>query len=177
MRVKYVGVTIALFALISLASVAYATFDWSKTSIDSGYAVTTDWHGMEVPLGEEVTAWAGTTNLNITEVKFVWLRPDKTKAWMDVVTTYTEEWWGDLYVREFNATRIPDEVGDWGVRVSFYTDPPSGEGVGPILEQSLKTAIRARSFFAIPEVPIGTIAVIIAMFGALSVFALKKKHL
>jgi hypothetical protein len=177
MRIKYVGVTIAVFALISLASMAYATFDWSGTSINSGYALTTDWHGMEVPLGEAVTAWAGTTDLSIEEVKFRWLRHNGTEALMDVVTTYTEEWWEGLYVREFNATRVPDEVGDWGVQGVFYTEPASGHGGGPIPSQSLKTAIRARSFFAVPEVPIGTMAVIIAMFGALSVFALKRKYL
>lgn len=36
---------------------------------------------------------------------------------------------------------------------------------------------RATSFFAIPEVTIGTIAVVVAMFGALGLFAIKKKHI
>lgn len=174
MRVKFLGVTIAIGTLILFTSVAYATFDWTGTSINSGYAITTDWHGMEVPLGEEVTAWAGTTNLSIIEVKFRWLRPNGTVAWWDNVTSYTEESWEDLYVREFNATREPDEIDDWGVQAIFYDT--EGHGRGPVPDQPEKMAIRARSFFAIPEVPIGTIAVVVAMFGALGFFALRRKR-
>jgi len=178
MRVRSLGVAtaigIAIGTLILFASVAYATWDWSGTSINSGYAVTTDWHGELVPLGEEVTAWAGTTDYSIVEVKFRWLRPDGTQAWIDVETEYTEEWWADLHVHEFSATRTPDEEGDWGVQAVFYG--PNGNGKGPIPDQPEKVAIRARSFFVIPEVAIGTVAVIVAMFGALGLFALKRKH-
>jgi len=43
---------------------------WS--AINSGYAVTTNWHGKEVPLGQSVTAWAGTTNSSVYQVEFKW---------------------------------------------------------------------------------------------------------
>jgi len=80
--------------------------------------------------------------------------------------------WNGQDVREFSNTQIPDVVGDWGVQGIFYDG--EGQGRGPIPDQPEKTAIRARSFHAVPEV--ATIAAVLAMFGALGLFAIKKKR-
>ena len=181
MRVKSLGVIIAISTLILFASVAYATFDWSGTSINSGYAVTTDWHGMEVPLEEEVTAWAGTTNDSIVEVKFRWMKPDGTDWWEYGTYEGSQEWpvGSGQIVYEWTSSVTPidplTDIGDWGVQAVFYNG--EGHGVGPIPEQPGKVAVRARSFFSVPEVPIGTVAVVVAMFGALGFFALKRKNI
>jgi hypothetical protein len=185
MHVKHLGLTIVMGTLIMLIvaiPLVHGTVDWTlpPNNLSSGYRVTTENFPDPVVLGDPVVAWAGTTNSEIKEVKFRWNPPDGEP--FVIVGTYedTTTLPDDTVVYQWSSTYTPidpDELGDWGIQGVFYTDPASGHGVGPIPEQELKTAIRARSFFAIPEVPIGTIAVIIAMFGALSVFALKRKHL
>lgn len=174
MKLKIVLIATFFVSLLIPTSLVHA-YDWSGTSIDSGYAVTTDWHGVEVPLGTLVTARAGTTNLDVVEVKFRWLKPDKTEAWPPfLVTAYTEELWNGQTVRVFINAQTPDELGDWGVQAVFYDG--DGTGVGPIPDQPDKIAIRATSFFAVPEVPFGTIIIALSMFGTLSAFILKKRH-
>jgi len=177
---KKLALTMAIFLTFAVVSNVLA-FDWSGTPINSGYAVTTDKHGMEVPLGTPVTAWAGTTDLSITEVKFRWLYPNGSEFdivsvyWDDPDHTSVDEWEGQP-VRQFNNTIIPNVVGDWGVQAIFYNST-GGPGRGPVPTQPYKVAIRARSFFAIPEVAIGTIAILISMFGALGFFAVRKKRI
>ena len=175
MKLKIVLI-VAFFASLLIPISAVRAYDWSGTSINSGYAVTTDWHGEEVPIGTSVTARAGTTNLDIVEVKFRWLRPGGMEAWPPIpVTAYTQELWNGQTVRVFINAQTPNELGDWGVQAVFYDS--DGNGIGPTPGQPDKIAIRATSFNAVPEVPFGTIAVLIAMFGALGIFAIKKKRL
>jgi len=170
--------------LIVAIPLVHADFDWSApyNSLSSGYRVTTDRHGEEVVIGEAVTAWAGTTNLDIDEVKFRWMDPDGGETIVNV-TSYTMGEWEGQPVKEFSNTTWPFVEGDWGVQGVFYDHENPGNGIGPIPAQPYPVQIRARSFFSVPEVPIGTIIVVVAMFGALGLFALKrrsasiKKHL
>jgi hypothetical protein len=171
---KKIVVVLAVFLTIALIPNAMSVFDWTGTAISSGYAVTTDWHGEMVPLGEPVTAWAGTTDLSIEEVKFRWLYPNGSDFVIVQVTSYIDEEWNGLTVREFNNTQTLNVIGDWGVQGLFYDD--EGQGQGPIPEQPYPVAIRARSFFQVPEVYIGTIAAMLAMFAALGIIAIKKKR-
>ena len=180
MKLRIISVAVLVATLIVAIPMVQA-FDWSDpyNSLTSGYRVTTDKHGEEVLIGEPVTAWAGTTNMDIEEVKFRWLKPDGSEfvvvavSWGDPGTSMGE--WNGQDVREFSNTQIPGEVGDWGVQGIFYDG--EGHGRGPIPDQPEKTAIRARSFHAVPEVTIGTIGVVLAMFGALGLFAIKKKRI
>ena len=174
-------ISIALLAMIVASIPLVQAFDWSDpyNTLTSGYRVTTDQHGDEVQLGTPVTAWAGTTNMNIDEVKFRWLRPNGSEYVVVAVTTFSMGTWVDgdgvaHDVREFSNTQTPDVVGDWGVQGIFYGD--EGHGRGPIANQTEPTAIRARSFFSVPEVAIGTIAAVLAMFAALGLFAMRKKR-
>ena len=41
-------------------------------SLASGYRITTNHHGIDVIVGETVTAWADTTDLTTSEVTFMW---------------------------------------------------------------------------------------------------------
>ena len=176
MRLRTISVAVLVAFLIAIPMVQ--AFDWSApyNNLSSGYRVTTDRHGEEVMLGDPVTAWAGTTNLDIDEVKFRWMSPGGDETIVPVTSFTMGEWEGQP-VKEFNNTQWPDAVGDWGVQGVFYDHEDPGNGIGPIPDQPFFTEIRARSFFAIPEVAIGTIAVVLAMFGALGLFAIKKKHI
>ena len=167
---------LAVVLTIVLVPNVARSYDWSRTSIKSGYAVTTDWHGTDVPLGEPVTARAGTTDLSVETVWFRWLRPNGKEAWtVEVSWDGTSDTWIDQTVRVFVNTQIPEEVGDWGVQAIFSNSESHGRG--PLPDSSEKVAIRARSFFAIPEVSFGTIEILITMFGALAIFAIKKKRI
>ena len=164
--------------LIVAIPLVYAGFDWSApyNNLSSGYRVTTDKHGEEVMMGDAVTVWAGTTNLGIDEVKFRWMSPDGGEIIVQV-TSFTWGDWKGQDVKEFSNTQYPFVTGDWGVQGVFYDYENPGKGIGPIPEQPYFTEIRARSFFVIPEVTMGTIAVVVAMFGAFGLFVLKRKKL
>lgn len=166
-------VLLFLVSLFILVSVNVASAQWN--AINSGYAVTTNYHGIVVPPETPVTAIAGTTNLNVYEVKFRWLRPNETEAWLDPVTEYVDEQWEGRIIRVFNDTRIPDTDGDWGVQAIFYDG--NGQGVGPVPEQPEKVAIRATSLNVIPDFPIiGTAGAVIAMLFSLNLFLHKKRQ-
>jgi len=179
MRVKSLGLAIAigtLFTLIVAIPLVQGAVDWTLpyNNLSSGYRVTTENFPDPVIIGDPVIAWAGTTNGEIEEVKFRWLPPvgDPIVEVGTYMGSVEVDGIGTVY--QWSNTQYPDVEGDWGVQAVFYD--AEGHGQGPIPAQPLKTEIRARSFFAVPEVPIGTIAVVVAMFGALGFFALKRKH-
>jgi len=70
--------------------------------------------------------------------------------------------------------QIPNIIGDWGVQAIFH----DGDGAVHHIrgKNSDIVAIRATSFNVVPEVPFGTIAILLSWFGILGVFALGKKH-
>ena len=178
-RMKLRAIYTAVFVATLLVSIPWVRAptgpDWSRTGINSGYGVTTNYHGIEVPLETEVTAYAGTTNVgDIDHVKFRWLPPDGSDP---IVITGThsgsDTTWSGGPIEVWTSTYEPDEVGDWGVQAIFYDQ--EGHGRGPLPQEGHeKIAIRAQSFYAVPEV--ATIAAILAMFGALGLFAIKKKR-
>lgn len=176
MKLKTLSISILALLVIAVPLV-YADFDWSApyNNLNSGYRVTTDNHGETVMFGDAVIAWAGTTNLGIDKVTFRWMSPDGDETIVEV-TTFTMGEWNSQPVKEFSDTMYPTVNGDWGVQGIFYDNENPGNGVGPIAAQPFFTEIRARSFFVIPEVTMGTIAVIAAMFIALALFALKRKQ-
>jgi len=119
----------ALALLFVLALVpAYAP--WSTLS--SGYAIWTDYHGIEVPVGTVVTATAGTTEHpdssahndypDVTHVKFRWMAPNGSETFSALKpltwdgTTYYDGW--PVYTA--NDTLAVDAVGGWGVQAWFY---------------------------------------------------------
>lgn len=112
------------------ASVNSAHAQWAAIE-GTGFATTTNWHGIDVPFGESVTATAGWVPANeptggpphtpILTVTFVWHYPDDYLpdpggvAWSDTVPilgpfTVTGDA-GDL------PPNVPQEIEDW------YTDP------------------------------------------------------
>ena len=166
---------ILMFALLSLF-IFTANAQWP---INSGYAVTTDYHGEDVMPGMLVTATAGTTDPNILNVTFVWKFPNDSTAFTDAEVTVSSngtKWPNDdtgslIYYAQSSYT--PTVAGDWGVQAWF--NGPGGHLRGP---ETDIIAIRATSINTIPEIPIvGTAGAITAMLLCLWFYSTKKKQL
>jgi hypothetical protein len=169
----------------TVLNVAYAA--WS--AISSGYAVTTDWHGEIVPIGESVTAWAGTTNSEVYQVEFLWKNeteqvvfaenvtdlvnfttpqvpsgvPDEIKEWAEDNPGY-EIWYA-------NNTQIPNAIGNWTVQAFFYASGGNLKG-----KDSDIIKIRATSLQTIPSIPIlGTAGALLTMLLGLTILLKRRK--
>jgi hypothetical protein len=158
----------------------------------TGYAVTSNYQGIDVLPGTAVVVTAGTTDLTVHNVTFIWHFPNGSVAFTDFVDVRTGHqlttpdvppnvpqgvinWANDPHYQNVNylyaqSTHVINgPFGDWSVQ-AFFRDDVNIKGQGA-------TAIRATSFNVIPEVPFGTLVIMLGMFGALSVFALKKKYI
>ena len=176
-----------VLSLLFLFFVGIAHAPWS--SIGSGYAIWTDAHGVNIPVGVEVTATAGTTEYppgrlsnkpDVTAVRFRWMPPsssgepdiydppiveDPKPLSYDGTTDY-EGW--PVYTAESKLT--PNIMGDWGVQAWFYNTE------GNLAGQSGVEAIRAVSFNTVPEIPIvGTLGAAAAMLLSLGLYWHTKK--
>lgn len=173
MRIK-LAVAFSLAITLMLVSSAYAP--WS--TLGAGYAVTSDHHGIIVSLGTPVTVTAGTLDSRVSQVTFRWHSPPDGNgpvAWEDAVAVWqngTTGQWNNgttALIWYANNTHPPNELGDWGVQV-FFQDSEGREKSG--VENVIK--IKATSFNAIPEIPLGTIGAVGAMIFALAFFVVKK---
>nr|MDO8135457.1 hypothetical protein [Candidatus Njordarchaeum guaymaensis] len=158
-------VTFAISLVIVQAGVVQA--QWS--ALNSGYAVTTDYHGKDVPPGTLVTATAGTTDDSVESVTFIWKDPDGNVMYTETdftVESNGTEWDGMLiyYAQSSYAPTVP--LGDWGVQAVFMDSGHIKHGQGEDI-----VAIRATSFFVIPEVPFGTAVALLSLLGALVLVA------
>ncbi len=162
---------------------------WS--AIDgSGYAVTSNWHGIDVTGYQEVTITAGTTRASIHVVIFRWNDPAGNTVWEDTVpvsgpltTPQTppepipdelEQWATtnpDVTYFYAQAKRTPNIPGDWGVQAFFIgADGRSKAGLEDVV------TVRATSFNLIPEVPIlGTAGAGVMMALGLGLFVRRQK--
>jgi len=158
----------------------------SLNALDSGYAITRwPWDGGEIYVGENATVRACTTvppppeGSGPTEVVFRWIRPNGS-SW-DVGPknlALSGDTWDGKPIWDANDTQTIDMLStpteDWGVQALFLGEDGKLKGPNdpyPIVK------IKAISWHAVPEVPFGTIATILCMLGALSVFAIRKKML
>jgi len=179
---------LAVLTLIVTSTVVQA--QWS--ALNSGYAITTNYHGIDVPLGESVTAWAGTTMPDgpgsVVKVRFIWKDPDENVVWDPFDTTL------DKYTTPAYPPGAPQEIidwatnhpgidvwyatdeqtpavyGDWGVQAEFWGPGGKLKGTGGS-EGIIK--IKATSFFNIPEA-ISTLTVLLTMLAGLAIFARKR---
>lgn len=187
MRKAILSIISALIFLYVVTSVNMAKAQWS--AISSGYAVTTNWHGQEVPIGQSVTAWAGTTNQKVYQVEFLWKNQTGHIVFAVNVTnivSYTtpeypagapeeiSEWATNktgITVYYVNNTQIPNSIGEWGVQARFYASGGHICGQGSDIIK-----IRSTSFNVIPDAPVvGTAGIIVAMF--LGFYLFKRKSL
>jgi len=189
MKLRFAVAAILFTILLILASANIAQAQWP--ALASGYAVTTNWHGKDVPIGQSVTAWAGTTDSAVKTVEFKWLDPSGNVVIIppprvSVFGPYTTPNhpsnvpqeivdWSNKYpgvtVWYANNTQTLNILGDWGVQAIFHDSGKIMKG-----KNSDIVRIRATSFNVVPEVPFGTIVILLSMFGALGIFAVKRKQ-
>ena len=182
MKKECLAAAILVCAVSLCISISYA-----QKSLASGYQITTDHHGIGVLIGETVTAWADTTNLTTAEVNFTWIFEDSETKREVTVTSYItwftgEDGWPEqpgvthgTEVRRFIDSYGPfelDEIGDWAVKAKFINS--YGQTWA---SDNDSFPVRATSFHVIPEVPLGTIAIILTMFGAIGLFAIRKRKI
>jgi hypothetical protein len=165
-----------VFTMTILFSAVYAP----AATLSTGYAVTSNYEGIDVPMGAEVTITAMTTDPNVDRVTFRWHEPTDEKE--DVareVTVYVVDSGEDYELKDGTKVDIlvaedsyyPNVVGDWGVQAFFQGEGGKTKaGVDSVLN------IKARSFFHVPEIPVGTIGAVAAIALALGVFAVKRRR-
>jgi hypothetical protein len=163
MRKSILLSTLMLLFLSSCIAMVYATNSWG--SLSSGYAVTSNYHGKDVPSGATVVVTTMTTDAKVDHVIFVWKNPAGQMIWADFAKVYTN---GTTYEKNgkpiyyATSTHKPEALGDWGVQAIFVD-------LNGLFRCHLRlfVARRATSFNVIPEVPIiGTAGASLAMlFG------------
>lgn len=149
----------------------------NEGSLNSGYAVTNNYHGIDVPAGAQVIVTAMSTDRDVDKVVFIWKNAAGQIVNTETVNVYTN---GTRYpdnpsgklVRYASSSYTPNTLGDWGVQAKFYET--SGQCCG---QCDTILATRATSFNVIPEVPLlGTAGISIAMVLGLAIFKVKKKQ-
>ena len=174
-----VGIFVILLALnsqLAFAEELKGSTGGSLNALDSGYAIARwPWDGGYLYPGESATVRACTTeppHPEATKVVFRWNRPDGTH--FDVGPkdlTLSGDTWDTKPIWDAYDTQNLDMMGDWGVQARFIGE--DGKLKGPNPYPIVK--IRAISWHAIPEVPLGTITTILSIFGALGVSAIVKR--
>lgn len=164
---------ISILGLLILINNAYAP--WS--TLGTGYAIDSDYHGINVPPGMPVTVSAGTLDSRVTHITFRWHMPNDTARWEITVPVYTNGTTGQwnngstALIRYANDTQTPDVLGDWGVQ-AFFRDSAGSEKAG--LTNVIK--VRATSFNTVPEIPIiGTAGAAVAMLLGLGFFMTRRR--
>jgi hypothetical protein len=155
----------ANFLLVIMVNAVHA--QWS--ALNSGYAVTTNYHGKDVLPGTLVTATAGTTNVKVENVTFKWKAPDETVVYTETVNVWTNgtTWDGKLISYAQSSYRV-DIPGEWGVQAFFI-----GEGGKTMAQIDYTIRIRATSFFVIPE--LATIFLAASSMLAFGAYAYRRK--
>ena len=172
-RFIVVAISIILGSLI-LCSAVHAPW----TTLGTGYAITSNVHGIDILPGTSVTVTAGTLDPSVVNVTFRWHMPNDTVRWEVSVPVWengTKGTWNggtEALIWYANNTQIPDVFGDWGVQ-AFFIGPGGTDRAN--LTDVLK--IKATSFNTAPEIPFGTIAAAAAMFIAFGLFIIKKKRI
>lgn len=190
MRLRLFVVPILVGILPIIAGVSLVHAQWPPIR-NTGYAITTNWHGEDVPLGESVTVWAGTTHSSVTAVEFKWHDPagNLVEGFGGEFTVFgpydTPEVppgvpqeiidWAEKYpgytIWYASNTEIPDVLGDWGIQ-AFFHDSGNIQGKGSTI-----VAIRSTSGNFIPEAPLGTIAIVLTIIAGYSFIAIRKRKI
>ena len=180
---------VSIFCIIG-ASLVFADGYKGWSAITTGYAVTSNYQGKDVPPGQTVVVTAGTTDLSITNIVFRWHDPDNNTVWQDNVNVEgpltapnvpsnvpqeVKEWANNNIDTEYlyaQSSHAPTTIGDWGVQVFFIgEDGKTKAGIKDTI------SIRATSFNVIPDVPVlGTAGATIAMALGLGLYLKRRKQ-
>jgi hypothetical protein len=179
---------LAAFIALAISALAVGIVFAHWPAITTGYAVTTNWHGIDVPGGQEVVVTAGTTDPSVKTINFTWKNAGGGTVWSEIVPVSgplvapdvppykvpqeVVDWANNnLGVTYWYAqsSHTPTEVGDWGVQARF---------LGAVKEKGnseVDFVVRATSFNLVPETPWGPIAISATLLGALGLFVFRKK--
>ena len=150
-----ISLTTSLILFLAFGSCVRAE---SWNALASGYAATTDCHGVDVPLGTPTVATAGTTDETVGldgHVVFLWrFEPNDTAIFTSVIkllesngtTYYDANRKEHLTVYYADDTQVLTVEGDWGVQAFFYDTEGQLRGDSGIIK------IRATSVVIVPEV-------------------------
>src|SRR5713101_5497208 len=167
--------TFSFLLVAAPPALAAPSTNCSNDPVSSGYAATSNFHGTTVPIGTPVTVYACTTDTTITQVLFIWHRPDSSVAFQDFSITFTTVTDGSgVSARQFTDTQTPNVLGDWGVQTVFCTGTDEsldncnvGKGVS-----TETVSIKATSFLVASEVPVlGAALMGGTMLGAFLLFS------
>jgi hypothetical protein len=188
MKSKFLLAAFIALAILALA-VGTAFAGWTAIK-NSGYAVTTNWHGIDVPGGQVVVATAGTTDQNVKKIEFIWKNASEFIIWDENITVSgplvtsavpgnvpqeVVDWANSKNGVKYwyaQSSHTPIEVGDWGVQVRFFKNGLRENEIGSEAEDFV---VRATSFNTVPETPWGPIAISATFLGALGLFVFRKK--
>jgi len=181
MKLKLPIVLLLFFLGLLLINVGLAYADELKgtvgslNALNSGYAITR-WppSGGIFLVGEDLTVRACTTEYpDAVKVVFRWHLPNGTSFDSEEKPlVLSGDTWDGKPIWDANDTRTLSLLGDYGVQALFLNTDRDLQGPN---NPYVITDIKAISGHAVPEIPFGTIATIVVMIGALSVFAIKKK--
>ena len=161
----------------------------SKTKI---YAVITNYLNMDVPMDQNVTATAGTTDMTVNQIEFVWQDPNGTVVFNDTVKvsgplttpevppsnipSQAVNWANDnpgvkyLYAQD---TQMPNATGTWCVKALFYAQCEHGQCQ---CHGSDVVQVKATSFTQVPENPaIVTLGAAAALLLAMGLYRKKNQ--
>ncbi len=159
----------------TLAAELKGTTGGSLNALNSGYAIARwPWDSGDVLPGENATVRACTTEYpEATQVVFRWNRPDGSHFDIGPKTlTLSGDTWDGADIHDAYDNQTIDMEGDWGVQAIFMDT--EGNLMGPN-DPYEAVAIRAISYHAIPEIPLGTIVATLSMLGALGAFVIFRR--
>ena len=180
---------LTIIASLLLCSAVHAS--WS--TLETGYAVTSDWKGMQTEDGTPATITAGTLDPTVTSVTFGWLSiSDGSGDYLfeETVPVYTNGTigqWKDgtpAEIRYADSTYVVSE-GFWTVQVFFNSEGENNpvinsEGESNVVDQKFfwigAMNPDSTTIFSTPELPLGTIGASVAMAAAVGLFMIKKKR-
>ena len=180
-----IGFTTVLISIL-MCSIVYAS--WS--TLGTGYAVTSNIEGTQLQSITPVTITAGTLDPTVTQVTFKWFGPPEGNGDLEyeetvsIFTNGTIGYWDEgtpaekpAEIRYAQSTYVPFH-GEWRVEVIFHAQGEKNvlsHPVDIILSHPVDIT-QNHSFFAIPEIPLGTIGATVAMAVSLGLFIIKKQR-
>ena len=167
------GLSIVVITLL-ISNVAYASW----TTLETGFAVTSNISGPNTPQGTPVTITAGTLDPNVELITIRWSGPSGEVYHEDMPSVYTNGTIGryadgtTAEIKYAQSTYSPNMHGEWNVKVIFH----NAKGGSNVAEFSLPLDIHQNlPIFVIPETPFGTIGAVAAIALALGLFMTKRK--
>ena len=180
---KKLGLVALLVVLTLIATPTIVQADpWS--AIDSGYAISTNHPGEEIDITQpfELKAKVGfLASIDVDKVIVELRDPDDNVVdTAEVVAPWQTGWSKKGNEYKWNWTRPLDPaktgniwvVGHYSVKAYFYAK--AGQGWKNLANVEDRVSMRAFTVMTVPEVPIGTITILLTMLASLVIFARKK---